>query len=737
MNFRVIITILSCSIFLTPITSFTKTLTFGGRTSTFKISSGATLNLDQNLTTNNAIDGTIWKESTTANITPATDKTITFDKGVLESGTSESFFSGKYDPAAANDTIKLESASSSSPHRFRAEPGTVVQHLEVSNTYNTIEGQPLFTYDLRINDGATLNMGVQNKLNKTVNLNYNSGTSGGTLKLIDDLRLHDDVVIQGRGTVNLNNRTLELPGDESTWTTSLTFYNATDMELHAKTSLTNTWSFDVDGDDYHAYLNGNGNILDLSSCGILWVEPKVHLHLVDVTIKGLGSGAGSIILAGNGANQSRLYLHNSKISLAANYSVTCGGWYVEGGDSTIIAADKVLTFNDDVNGTLTVDGVTLWYDTMNYGDNENVSPSEAWHATNNPEGPITLSNGGIIKNTEELGFEGDILIQNPTDSLYKHHDITDNHKLVFKKLDDDPDSSKKTITLDGGGYSLRFPRESSTEFLRVDDANGDLQAVTQNIVLEDFDSTQVTVDSGSTLTFGTGTTIELGVNDSLAKTLNFSGSCIFDGKDHILDMSDGDAKIYIMASGSVLFKNITIKGLSGTNSDIQLADNTSAVSFENVTWIQAGDYAFDTGKFDVTNGIFKLQVGGNATNDEAKFEYSSTVTSTVHTNAIMYLDRNMTFSYNCQWADMFALEDASSVLYLNIANIDVSNDNAGLTLTKGTMVIDNHCEFTGGTSDAKAIRIGDGVEANDLTLEVMAGGILDAISGHVKYDNVS
>ena len=738
MNFKVMIGILSCSMFLTPIVSHAN-INFGARTSTLKISSDADLAVHHDM----GVNGTIWKESATADIIPVDSATITFTKGILESSTSEAFFSGVYDPTGASDEIKLNSSDSNYPHRFRAEPGTVLSYLEVSNTYNTLEGQPLFTYDLRINDDATLNMGIQNKLNKNIDLNYNDGTSGGTIVLTDDLRLHDGVVIQGRGTVNLNNRTLELPGDDTTWSTSLTFYNATDLKLHAKTSLTNTWSFDVDGDNYHAYLNGNGNILDLSGSGILWVEPKVELHLVDVTIKGLGTGYGSIILAGNEAdgtdNRSRLYLHNSKIELAANYSVTCGGWYVEGGDSTIITGAHVLTFEDDTNGTLTVDGVTLWYDTLDGVDAENVYPSEAWHATNNPEGPITLSNNGLIKNTELLGAEGDLLVQLESDSLSKNHDIDTNHKLVFRKLDDgDPVSGKKTMTLAGGGYALRFPRpDAGGTFLEVDNANGNVAAVIQDTVLKDFNSSQVLVDSNSSLTFGNATTIELGFDDTLTKTLNFKDDCIINGKGHVLDVSDGDAFIHIMADSSVLFKDIVIKGLAGDRetNNIFLADNTSTVSFENVTWIQSGDYIFDRGRFDVIDGIFKLKAGG--TDAAYKFQYESTETSTVAVNATMYLDRNMTFNYSCQWADMFALEDASSVLYLNAADIDVADTEGygGLELTKGTMVIDNRCEFTGGTVVARAIKIGNGTMADNLELEVMAGGVLDVVVGYLKYNN--
>ncbi|MCK4517639.1 hypothetical protein KAT92_02605, partial [Candidatus Babeliales bacterium] len=154
---------------------------------------------------------------------------ITFKDGVLENDAVGSLFSGTYN-LAGDDKIILQ-GSPSSPNRLSSDIGAVVQDVEVRGQYNAVEGRPLFSGPI-VFDGdsnTTLTIGIQNKLNKEIELN------SGVLVLSDDLSLADDVSITGSGVIKLNYKTLNFPGAETTWTNFLYFDSAADIRLHAKT----------------------------------------------------------------------------------------------------------------------------------------------------------------------------------------------------------------------------------------------------------------------------------------------------------------------------------------------------------------------------------------------------------------------------------------------------------------------------------------------------------------------
>ena len=308
---------------------------------------------------------------------------ITFDHGTIEGrtstgGTVEARLTGEYQANDRDlDTIQLRGTDINHLHHLRAEPGTVLQKIEIYQDQNWIEGQPVFQNlmtptqmnNIVVFDGLSttrLNIAMQNHLNRNININT------GTLILQDDLHLADDVVLDlnhmgmaTTGTIDLNKRSLHMPGDDSTWTGSFLFLNATDIELHAMTTLNGTWTFSSTGIDPDAYLNGNGNILDIKDNGIIYVHAGTILHLVDVHLRCLGDGFGQIILeqdVGEPEKSGQVRFHNSDISFCANYTVTTGNWYVEGADTTFMLQEFRLLFDEAAR--LTVDGVTLWLDTQ-------------------------------------------------------------------------------------------------------------------------------------------------------------------------------------------------------------------------------------------------------------------------------------------------------------------------------------------------------------------------------------
>ena len=695
-------------------------LRFDDRASSITVKDGCIMHVDSEIYN---WDGTLVK--TTNDYIEGED--INFEKGILECGTSEALLTGVYKPSGT-DVIWLQGN-----HRLRAEPGTVVQELYIDNTQNWVEGQPLFLNDPGIifdNQDAILNIAIQNELNKDINL------ADARLVLQDHLNLADPVRIWPTGIVDLNNRTLSMPGADNTWSSTLTFVNATDITLNAKTTLVGMWTFT--GSD--AYLNGNGNILDLATTGTLFVEDGVTLHLVDVILKGLGETRGTILLDGP---DSKLYLHNAKIVLSDSYSVTQGSWYVEGADSTIITANHVLSFVDgtDSIGTMTVDGVTLWYDTLQYGDAHNVYPSEAFDATHNPDGNITWLNSGLIKNTEVLGFEGDIVIELPNDSLQKNHDITLYHKLVFKKLDDDdPVAGVKDIELDGNGYALYFPHTTGT-FIDVQD---NVHALIKNTVLKNFNPSHVVLGTNSDIYFGDGVILELDENQEVATgdaTIKVFGSIgegvVIHGKGNMLKLSKATS-VQVDSMMTVSFKDITLTGLDG--SEISCIDNTGVVDLLNVTFDVDDRYTFAQGILNIfedttirtrkpgTFGCTNNVPDGNTT---GIFAYTSPADLTIKHSARLLVDRGVTFSWDSSGGQQNLFIGGS--LYLNGCQLYVTT--TGLELRKENddtrLIVEEDVQFT---SDADYSTTDFAIKLDsDLSVDVLAGAVWE-ICGPLVYE---
>jgi hypothetical protein len=104
-------------------------------------------------------------------------------------------------------------------------------------------------------------------------------------------------------------------------------------------------------------------------------------HILQIS-KLLGLEMGGLFLE-NDASQARFC--DAEVGLSRNYTVTNGGFYVEG-DTTIATMNYILTF--DLLGTLTVNAVTLCDDTGSYTPNNNIRPLAT--SSSNPGGSMSL-----------------------------------------------------------------------------------------------------------------------------------------------------------------------------------------------------------------------------------------------------------------------------------------------------------------------------------------------------------
>ncbi len=510
-------------------------INFGERRSAIKVARGATLNVSAGM---NVTEGSLVRDHQTGSV--VSGETIVFDKGVLDSGGSESFITADYDPDSLYDTIRLNGST-----RVRAEPGTIYQSVAVSGVNNFLEGQPTFREDITFVDAnTTLTIGMQSALNKNINMN------GGTIQLGDDLKLCDDIMLLVGGKVILDDRQFVFGGKDLSWSSTIFWDHASDMVLNSKIDLRSTWTFYGE-----SHLVGNGNILDLTNGGTLWVKKDTTLHLKDIKIKGLGTG---YIVFEDKSSQIRF--SDVEVEMNRNYTVTEGGIYVEG-PTTIITKDKLLFF--DQRGSLTVDGVTLWYDVLNYGDKENIRP-EPFFDTNDSNTVITLVHGGIIRmkawegegGGEELG------------DLYYNLPATVNFTTNMYLSRDRRMMVNEDMTIDGNGHYIQFNRNN------MYDRNPDPVIIIaegknltfKNIVLKDFGEDHIGGVGQNNVLFDDGTTIELARSECFfERPWIFSGDCVLNGQDNYMWLYHGGEIVVRHRDSSLIIKNISLNEVAGNN----------------------------------------------------------------------------------------------------------------------------------------------------------------------------
>jgi len=213
----------------------------------------------------------------------------------------------------------------------------------------------------------------------------------------------------------------------------------------------------------------------------------------------------------------------------------------------------------------------------------------------------------------------------------------------------------------------------------------------------------------------------------LAGDIKFQGTSFLDGGGNTLDLNMHS--IIVESGGSLLIKNTTIKGISGTL--IRCMDSATTLSLDNVRWVQDGVYTMTEGSIEILHHVTLTGTG--------TFAYQSANPSTIHSNSLLEVDYELTFSYDPLIADndLLVMTDVSSLLYLN--NCTLFSTPTGLHLQKGTLLIDGKVTIQSeAVKKAEAIWCGDGVSSeNDTNIEVMPAATIDIESGYIVYKNVA
>lgn len=547
------------------------------------------------------------------------------------------------------------------------------------------------------NHNTTLMMGFESDLGNNIVMN------GGTLLLSTHLNFVGDKTLTGSGTVVLNDNRFGFGTDDISLDHEICWDMSSAVNLGAKTSLSGTWTFKGTGN-----LNGHGNVLDLRSGGRIFIDDDATLYINDLVIEGLGEG---LLLFGN--SNSKVHMSNVSVVLTSNYSTNIGGIYVEGPTTWYF---DTFNWTFDQLGSLTVDGMTLWKDPLdevNGGDILFGSPV-ANH--------LSLINSGTIKEVVDSGGLAN-QVTNLGDDITNINADLDLLFLYFSTIDHGPynyifnTNITQTFNIYLGPHHKMFLQEDlnyngSTWYIHFSRASEPLlyidpgKTVTlHNVVLKDFHPDYVSYgDANSNLVFGGGTTIEFIEDFTLTRQWTFTGDAKVKGFETKIALGVGGI-IDVYDSSSLTLEDLSIAGLSSITNNLRCRTNDGSIVVKDSELMLSNDYALSTGGMRF---VHESKLTG--TN---RFVYATSMTSTLATESLLYVDHGVTFSYCPPTADrnLFVMTDTTSKLHLNGAVLH--STSTGMMLRCGMVLFDNYVTLSAeGLTVSEAIALGDPADAD-------------------------
>ncbi len=288
-------------------------------------------------------------------------------------------------------------------------------------------------------------------------------------------------------------------------------------------------------------------------------------------------------------------------------------------------------------------------------------------------------------------------------------------------------SSDATLTFSGGttvygnGHSVTFARNNN--FITVVPG---AKVEFRNVVFKEFSDDAFNLGSGATVIFGDQTTLEVMYSQSLSKDLIFTGNTVMNGFGNSMNL--GSSTLNVVGSSSLKVKNFVLQGVQDHN--INVAYN-GALLLQDVKLLLSQDYSFTSGRCVFENQV--LISGGK------EFKYTTTSTSMIKSLGTVCFDHQTTFSYDPVIAknNLFAMEDVTSVLFLNSCTIKASK--VGLKLTRGTLMVDNYNALFNDSASyvTQGFMFGSGIVADSLNVVIFPGASLDLKSGFLSYNNVN
>jgi len=472
------------------------------------------------------------------------------------------------------------------------------------------------------------------------------------------------------------------------FTSSNSCWSGALIELLTNVTLNNTGWFSY-GEGL--IIEGQGNSLDLAA-GVLAVNGA------DITLR-------NVVLTNFGQNSFANYgtyrLSNVVIKLAGNVD-----WrefdisVVIDGPVTIITGD--YTFK--VGSLSVIDGVTVYYDTLNRINSNNVTG-------------FTLQNNGRLLFVDSVEPENLNIIATSNGTVY----LNTNEYLVAESASIASNvasfSGAYTTVLDGLGRSLVFPTTSDPVFSVATAST----VITQNIVFDGLTPQQL--DGEGKLYFGNNTTIRLTHDWVLDRTLIFGSSTgatnqvmTLDLCGFTIDMADAAAALELQGvSGQTLHINngrlINLSSAKLTNIDNA---STNKFVFENVEFVLSDDFYLMYNLVTEIHG--HCIISGVA--DKCFFNLSD-CTFAITTGSTLTVMNGLVFQH-LSLGNMFSMTDSSTLELIGSKfQWNPSSDSVGLELSTGRLIIDHQSTFDTGYSGCSIIF------DESLDVEIRPGALLE------------
>lgn len=629
---------------------------------------------------------------------------ITFNGGAVDVGGSKFCLTGVFDPQANNE-ISLANGQ-----RFELSSGTVDKPISIaSGATVSIFGSPNFSQAITLGDSASvLNLGIQSKLSQDINLN------GGKVVLTDDLSVIKDKQFLGGGTIDINGRTLWLPGG-SVADSDITFLNANDIPLTANINLGFDATFSGVGGTTE--ITGNGYIINFLTNGGFSVNPSHTVFVTSISLTNFGAGATTGFFDIDAT--STIVLQDCTIELAGNYAHDQGTIIFAGRESRIITNG----FTFDTSGSLVflnVDNTTVEY------DNQDGVDQRGFTFTDEFEQNKSTGNGTIRSATARASLN----LAATSQAMFRDYFLADDS--VINVTNATP-ASPKAVTIDFDGHSVHFPTAGSS-LLNLDP---NVNLTLENTILVGFNKDVVSYgDANATLEFGTGTQIQLFDDVTIGggdKDWDFTADGSIFGPGVILTL-DGANKLTVTSSSTLTLKGLRI--VCKNVDSLACLDQTSKIVFENCSLVlEAAGLEFTAGSIDVDGALDVFGGSPAAVDTESKLSFSGQGLFRVLSESKMTVYKGVEFEYKADptgdGSDTsatkrhFLLVDPTSVLQLDGATLH--STTTAFALDHGRLIIDDKVNFVIDGVDAESSEIGSALD-----LLVRPGGTFE-VDGVVKY----
>ena len=511
------------------------------------------------------------------------------------------------------------------------------------------------------------------------NMVSGSVTNPGSLYMLNTTWIDDG----GNGVVRIvgttSDSSLQGPAqvtvtDGLLFDSDVTFNNGAVVELLTDATLASTWTFSDD-----TVIEGGGHVFDVSG-GQLSIANNKTLKLRNVILKGWGDTDDSQVAWGT---SSVLDLGETTIILSGNVSLASGENLDVYGPLTIVTGSNTFTATAQTNN---VYGVTIWYDTLETPDVNNVN--------------MTIASGGgrvaaFASSTEgDLNYSGSASVGS---SAFLNYEVSGagGRQVTF-------DNSSAAVNVSGNGRTFVIDRQPGSYSAKPVIVSGDSGTVNVDDLTFDGFSTAHVTDSDDNMRYNNGVILKLQEDEVLAKTLYFAAdsgdSAVLDLRGHDINMADSNALIQLAESdvaSTLTIRNGRVLNLSGAKLAATAGTNTGTIVLQDIAIVLDGSTTFTNGNITI-----KGDCSMTATSRAATFTNNSAGTVTIDHGAKLTLGNGVTYSYENDNSSTtaFTFNSPTATLALDGGTLQASGSGADMTLSHGTLRIDGTSTVQGASS---------------------------------------